>query len=339
MIFQSKTEELTPKFRDMTERIFNETAAFKEIEDTVGKDNILRGFSYPEFPTKVEFNKASELDPKNLGSYNLQTEKIKIKNQVPDQAELWSYLTYGFMPEVVRTIDHELTHFWYHQEKKKPKSFLEKLTKRIEIFKDIIKEKTFWGVAELTKHAFKLAEKLPSSMSGEVAIWLGSQNIDINRNSIKFYEKKMRKLRDDGMDDGMIDEVLAQKADEVHNKEKYKTTSIIKTLVECYGYNKPTDIDKIILASKAIDSFRALGFSDREIVKEFSGVSYDSESVSFPLIEKKLQDLLEEKGISENDLDYQVDLMRIEKEIHMLEAADIAQEELKNFAKEKESRV
>ncbi|MFH1188193.1 MAG: hypothetical protein V1688_05060 [bacterium] len=322
LISKMPREEVKPHYDKMLNRIFNETPALEEIEDTIGKDNLIRGIAQGEFPTEIEFNKGEELnsgqeDDKKLeydGIYNPKTNKIKIGEEAPTEAEIWRELVLGWLPDVVKALDHEIIHYRY----KNNISLLTKIKKKLNDFNYHITEKLYWGV-------FSMDAK--DNFLKRISLFK-EKMLEYYGNLLDEYlvELKSRKIKT---------ETLAQKGDRVFKKEDYKTTSVIKDLVESYGYNKPEHIDQIIITSQAIDRLRALGMPDSDMAQELANAKYDSKSVSFPKIDKKIEQIAKKKGLEIEDVDTEVDLMRVKGEINMLKAAKIAQEELKDFCKGK----
>lgn len=328
IVLECPKEEIASRFREMVGRIFEETPVLKEIEDTIGKENILNGFTQSKkFPTAVQFESGSELAKKDadrgskktatLGDYNTHTEVIRIRDKIPECEDIWRDLSWGNMPKVLRTLDHELIHHQHNKERKR---------KELDV-----REKIFLLRAMMQKTIY------------DNILWIAQYIAPIEimnqvqKKQIELYQN-IRDVRDQIKERNLYDEAAAQKAGNVYNKESYKTTSLLNILVSAYGYNDKGDIDRIILASQAIDRLRALGLSDSEITQSFVEARYDPESVSIPSVDKKIEELAEQHGLILEDIDTMVDLMRVQGEGDMYEAATIAQGALERFAEDKKEK-
>lgn len=327
-------EEIAKRFGKMVNKVFTETPALRELEDTVGKTNLILGLKNPKFPTAVQFGSENELAQEALkqgdgsaalGDYNSRTGKIRIMNEIPECKEIWLDLSYGTMPKTLKTLDHELTHYWHDQEYKNKRLDIKK---RSEYSKIMMQEEIYGYIIWAAKNIADLSMRLQRySIPNKIYSWI------IKKRS-EFLEQ-MRDINARTKEDRLYNEIAAQKAGRAHSRESYKTTSLLNALISLYGYDDKSDIDRIILASQAIDRLRALGLPDREITQLFVGARYDPELISIPSVENKIEELAERRGLTLDDLDTMVDLMRVEKEGHMYEAAIIAQAEMAEFASDK----
>lgn len=338
-LWDASDEELMPHFRGMVERIFHETPALKEVEDTIEKDNLLSGFREPEFPVAVHFEKEGEFNQEakaqgkestTEGDYNPVYERIRLRKGMPDHKDIWGMLTYGSLPAVMQTLDHELVHYWHYRAEREKTSLLEK-------FKRVLENKVFWGSVHLANNlgnTEKLLNESQSPMATEAAWIIRKSKMIADMVAAAVMQKTVEQDRKKRREMSVLTETLAWKASGTHNKSY--TAQIIEHLAGAYGFHEPEDIDRIAIAAQAVDRFRALGLSDREIAGEFAGARYDPESATYPLIAKKLEKLTEEKSLSLEELDAKADIARIESEVHRYEAALIAQEELAKFAATRE---
>lgn len=132
-------------------------------------------------------------------------------------------------------------------------------------------------------------------------------------------------------DDQLLSEVLAQKAGRVYEKQENTTVSLIDILKGAYGLEKPEDIDKVILTSQLIDRLRVLGKGDNEIAKLLSEHAFDKDTLTFGKLDQEVERMAQEQGMDLDDVDTQIDIMRLRKHNENLKAAIIAQDELRKF--------
>ena len=328
--------DILPRFQEMIERVFDETPALKELDDTIGKDNILRSFADAEFPTSVLFGSEDELKQEEarlrggktqgaiLGDYNNETEQIRIKDEIPNPKNVWSELSWAEMPTAMKTLDHELVHHWYNK-KRKQELADDIVIQTLRVFESMAQEKLYTSALSLARYAYSLAKKLPPGLiSWEMRKLILNYNAKLRTQLQELYLKSHEKR--------LFSEVVAQKAGRIHDKSANTTTSLLDTLISTYGYRDSRDIDRIIVASQSIDRLRALRLSDREIAEIFAGAEYDSKTISIPVVEKRIEELAAQNGMTAEDLDMEVDLGRVRREGNMYQAARIAQEELAKFA-------
>ena len=104
-----------------------------------------------------------------------------------------------------------------------------------------------------------------------------------------------------------------------------------------YGFVGKGDLDKIIVVSQAVNRLRALGLADKEIAQAMARAAYDEKMTSFPSIDADISELAKEQGMDIYDVDYKVDLMRIENDVEQLKASKIAINYMNKFAEQQKS--
>lgn len=303
------------RYDKMIKRVFAETSSLDDLKDTVLEENLLGDIANGQFPTKVIFDQSKNLNkdlPSNdfgiAGKYNIDTEEIFIGKPATLRDSVWVGLSAAEIPDEIKTLDHELVHFFHDQEVKS------KLKESV-LFK--AKRKLFFSVLQFTEPIlnFKISRRFTEKVLDP------------------YLKRLVRHFSN--WEDKVYDEVVAQKAGTYSEKNKYTTKELIsRLLIEPYGFDSEDDIDFIILASQAVDRMRALNLSDKEITEAFVGAKYDEENISIPQVDSKILELAAQRGITIDDVDYLVDKMRVTISVNMLRATKIAQEELADFAKE-----
>lgn len=336
VLVESPAEEIDSSFNEIVNRIDTETSIIREIEDTIGKDNILHGLEKGTYPTQVQFGQTpvAREGEKTLGSYIDSSEKISITEQPPEKWQLWLQMLGNGTPEIVKTLDHEIVHHWYKKSRDQAPPTLRQITGEV---KGFLEEKfysaLFFVAKKTAEHIFKLKNINPEFES--MAFKLASEACDWNlRRKLKGVMKEedvvSRRSR-------LMSEMVAQKAGQGLRWDKVPTSSLVKILTEGYGFTRPSDIDQIISASQMIDRMRVLGFNDKQIAEVMARTEYDAKTASFPVAESKIGEELQRRGKSWEEIDTLVDLKRIEYQRQNLKAAIIAQEELDKL-RERKSR-
>lgn len=360
-------EEILTRFQKMLQRIYKETPALGEVEDTIGRMELMSDFAEAKYPTKVQFDSEKVKNRLKIrgiteGAYNVKTDEIMLRDQAPSQKDVWVALAYGDLPSVLKVLDHELNHFWYYQELKRQGWQADGLKKEDEN-KELVAITR--QLSEKIKNKIKSSIDTVKSLMKELRVYaslkIASQGVIASEDKFKrlnelykeLYslraQRKSKRTRIDYNGDKssteveeerktMVAEVLAHKSESVHTPRRNSTIEIIEKLVNGYGFKGKNAIDCMIITAQAVDRFRVLGLSDKEIAEFFGRAEYDEKTASFPLIEQQIERIATERGFPTEDLDYRVDLMRIEKELHLYQAANIAQEELKKFAHEKREK-
>ena len=98
---------------------------------------------------------------------------------------------------------------------------------------------------------------------------------------------------------------------------------------EAYGYKKTKDTDRIIIASQDIKRLYAFELSDDEIGVLVKEARWDKKRRCYDLIEDKVKELTETKGLDEEDVDNLVLADDIKRKIYIQKVKLIAQDELK----------
>lgn len=330
-LVELQPEKLNQGFALMVERVAAETNIIQEIQDTVGKENILRNPGERSFPVTVEFglgdkswNAAdSQKSIKTEGGYSSKENKILMSEEEPSKRRLWFMMTYAGMPHIVRTLDHELNHYWVSAGKKTDP----KIRSKIRNFVETIPAR-FFGMA--CGQALALTTKIlnyDDKTSHNLRMRLVDAGFKIIGKLTNSFGKALKAPRLEG-------EIIAQKAGRVFDKRENTTSSLVKTLVDSYGYNSASDIDRIIITSQVCDRLKALGFNHKDIAIKITQARYDKRTVSFPSLEKEIQEMAFKEGLTVNDLDTITDIARVESEIENHKAAIIAREELESLGSE-----
>lgn len=315
-------KEFDTRYERMVERIASETKTIGAIEDTVRKDNLISGLAEGVYPVPVEFgqearmNSASISEGKTLGEYHNIEHKIKIAEDAPDKFGLWIHMTHTGIPEIVRTLDHEIIHYW-------SQTFREKKTTGKDIFKmfsDAFEAKLYNEVAQLAFIAAKKAHKLSEFSLRFVSIT--GFFMDKYRKYMAKEEKKWQAQEEQKM----LGEIVSQKAGQHH-----RTKPLLRILAEFYGFKKPEETDEIIIASQTIDRLKALALTDQQVAYLFANAKFDRASLSFPEIQKIINGEVKRQEMTLEDLDTKVDIKHLEDQVENLKAAVIAGEELDKF--------
>lgn len=332
--------ELQSHYKIMIKRIFKETPALKEIEDTVGRENLFNGFKKPKFPIEVNFDQSRRIQyelekrgikyedgQKDLESVGLQIEEgggLLLADKAPNIKEIWEWLVNAEIEPKIDTLDHEIIH--YYNEKSKKGFNLAHLKRMLNSFGYHVKSDFFWRTVEMADFINK---KIVRTFSE-------SRFVDLSK---KIFEKKIKLTKKDKeiaqqysrieRQATLFNEVMAYKANQVYNSQDQGSSSIINKLAkDTYGFKKSGDIDKIIIASQAVDRMRVLGLSDKKMAGILAQTEYNEDEMNLPLVDKKINELLKKQDIDLEEVDYRVDLMRVKSRVNMLSAAKIAQEEL-----------
>lgn len=126
-------------------------------------------------------------------------------------------------------------------------------------------------------------------------------------------------------------EIQAYKSDETAGFTEWTPSRLVKHLEEGYGFK---DIDVLISGIVEIERLKALDLDDKEIGKLVGSANWDEKTATFPLFEKKIEELAKEKELDIEDVDNFVLARRLQREIEFEKARIIAQEELKKLAQE-----
>ena len=329
VLFDERAAELvSPRFDAMVERLAAETKIVDEIDDTVHKENLTANPGERDFPVTVEFGLAKTRDEDSLerGNYSDESKTIEIMKDEPDKVQLWAELAYSGVPEVVRTLDHELIHYWQREGRSnidKLKSFISDLPARL-----------YSSMAGL---AFAAAKKIEEAGGG--AISASAAGLVKRRARRLSYLSMFSRVShgDKGRPQKLQEEIVAQKAGRVFDKKMNTTHSVIQNLVGSYGYGSPADLDRIIVTSQVVDRLRSLGFNHKDIAFKLARTKYDPKGASYPELEAQIEQLAAENGLTVHDLDTMTDIMRIGYEAENAKAMLIAQEEVAALRTEVES--
>lgn len=344
-LYEAPPELVSPRFDNMVERLARETRLVGELEDTISKDNLLRNKDERIFPVEVTFGKEEELnlteeekEKKTVihGDFDPKELKIRIAEPEPSKKNLWFELTYHGIPPVLKTLDHELTHYWYERGKRQ-RSERNVLKAKIEGFLENLKlgfyARTFKEAAKMSKSWRRIVSKRPTLER------LPDIPLKFALTSGRLYKKALKEKGEEEVPSNIIDETVAQKAERVFEKKANRTLALIETLTKAYGYESPEDVDLIVVTSQVVDRLKALDFSDKEIATKLAQAKYERKAVSFPELEKGIEALARSRGVTVEDLDTQADVRRLKYETENYKAQIIAQEELKKLVEAKEKEI
>ena len=355
IISEMTEEEISPYFQKMLGRVYAETPALREIEDSIGKDNLMSNLGQGKFATRVQFEKNTELGKpfyanyakyQVMGRYFHNTKEIFLKDKAPNQKEIWACLLYRRLPPVLESLDHEINHYWFYREREKHNTAsqptTEKIKTGIEAMKSFIKSIYTWRPFKSIKYdkqetraeiELNEAEKLSVKMDFFREVMSPGTSYGVNKTEEILYKEKQKKK--EGL---IISETIAHKATNINCPRSGATVPIIEKLTSAYGFKGKGALDRMITAAQAVDRFRVLGFSDKEIAEAFGSAIYDAKSASYPSVQKKIEELAAEKGLSMEELDTEADIMRVKKDLYMYQVAKIAQEEFSRLAEEKRNQ-
>lgn len=162
-------KDIEPHYRQMIDRIFTETDAFSEIEDTIGKQAILNSFKNTDYAVgadKVEFDKKAEFEKEGkenrLGDFNRNTKTIRISSKRPSSKAIWSNLAFGIINPRIEIVDHELVHF-AQKTAADNLPFLPKITDKIHGYLNSVLQNAMW---EVTNDSKKFMDKYKDNLKG-----------------------------------------------------------------------------------------------------------------------------------------------------------------------------
>lgn len=316
-------EKVKAAYRQMIKEIYAQTDIGKEIQDSLGKEVLLRDISKHKFSVPVKFGSGYYPEEEGMvevgryveGDGLFEKGHIKLKDTAPTPQEIWQSLAQAEMPKVLDTLDHEINHHFYYWAKEKSK--LTNVKKMFSNFKEFIKDNIFFDLVAIADLSLKNIPKL-----GE----------KIHHQKIKLKEEMWKRQDEFRLKNRLNDilmEVVAYKANMAYRNEEKGLTDLLKILqAESYSVYNPKEIDLVISAAQVVDRLKVLGKTDKEIAKIFAahGEDFNFEQANFPAIDKKIKQLAESKHLSLDDVDYQVDLTKIKQKIDILKAARIAQE-------------
>lgn len=128
----------------------------------------------------------------------------------------------------------------------------------------------------------------------------------------------------------VLEEIHSFKAGDIVDRLKERSTlELVEHLQGAYNFH---EIDIMVTGITEIERLRALGLDDKEVGKLIGLAKWDKKTVTFPLLEKEIERIAGEKGLSIDDVDNLVLARRMQREIEREKARIIAQEELVNLA-------
>ena len=344
-ILNEATEErLKFRYVEMIRDMFSQTKALDEIHDTVGKNNLIFWGLAKKFPTTINFNATEYFEKKYgkeigvLGTFSVASKEINLPDKKISIKDIWKCLLFhARLPEQISTLDHELTHYWYNEGRiNSQNSEQNTITLKQAVIKNLINNSLFWETVRISGIIAKVIDEKITRQSITSLRFYNYLISEVIKNK-PFFKSLLQSHLVGSREQDLANEVIATKAGDTAEGQTQTTIDLIEHLKTNYGFVGKGDLDKIIVVSQAVNRLRALGLADKEIAQAMARAAYDEKMTSFPSIDADISELAKEQGMDIYDVDYKVDLMRIENDVEQLKASKIAINYMNKFAEQQKS--